>query len=275
MIYHIPAGTTIHRMKSASKNPEYTEAIVTDKEVYYTDKDLVTIEHERESLRFDSRETLAYIFLLPLSAKPWWSFRVYDDVVHRIEFIGMNTKGPKSEKELLQDLNDGKIDPFKTTPESQAIDSTVTAEERIVGRPLTPRERAEIKEQWDKEDDELTNPCAEYLDFNDKITRKGLTDSTAQGFTPIKFMSNPQYSNPWENMWARPLLRPSFPTMPQELLDRFKDENRPIDVVEAMAWEIDKEITKDLINGLWGLIPKTTPGNIFYLDYVFGRKRKS
>jgi len=276
MIYHIPAGTTIHRMKSASKDPEYNEAIVTDKEVYYTDKDLVKIEHERrieESFR-DSRDTLSYIFLLPLSAKPWWSFRVYEDVVHRIEFIGMNTKGPKSERDLLQDLNDGKIDPFKTTPEYQASDSTITAEERIVGRPLTPRERAAIKEQWDDDADQ------EALDFNVKITKKKLTDSTAQGFRPKpghlqNLFGNPQYSNAWKNVWARPLLRPSFPTMPQELIDKYKDINRPTDVIEAMAWEIDKEITKDMINGLWGLIPKATPGNIFYLDYVLGSKKKS
>jgi hypothetical protein len=270
MIYHIPRGTSIHRMQAtgskATSSLVLTDMIVTDKEVYYTDKDLVRVEYQPTSDFAPTSWQPAYIFLLPLNARPWWSFRVYEDAIHRIQFLGINVGGPQSERELLQDLKSGKVDPFKTTPESRATDSAATAEEKIVGRPLTPRERAAIKEQWDQEDDELP------LNFNVKITKKKLTDSTARGFTPNKIprwsISNPTGYNWAKDAWLRPLLRPMYPLLPKDLLPK---HDKPTDRAEAIAWAIDREIMNKLTKGLYTLGEITQSGRIFYMDYKYSK----
>lgn len=253
MIYHIPVGTTIRRMQSTSKDPKYTECFVTDREVYYTDKDLMKIEPENGTSSWSENASHGpvYIFLLPLSAKPWWSFHVYEDAIHRIHFVGTTSSGPRNEQELLQDLNSGKINPFETTPESQAVNGT--AEQRIIGRSLTPRERAEIKEQWDNEDENLCR----RLNFPIDITYKKLKTVQPIGFYPKDFYKN----------WIKPLTRPLFPVLPKDLLPK---KERPTELAEAIAWDIDLEIMAILMNGLWRL---EAPGNttVFYLDYKYSK----
>jgi len=270
MIYHIPRGTTIHRTQSASSNA-VMEVIVTDKEVYYTDKDLVRVEYNPMSKwhpGWNSQmiiEQPVYIFLLPISAKPWWSFRVYEDAIHRIHFIGMNTEGAQSEKELLQDLKFGKIDPFKTTPESQATDSTATAEEKIIGRPLTEDERGKLQDQWIDEAEEVKVSFDAVKDA-DYILEMKKKIACATGI-PQRFMSNPGGSNWAKDAWLRPLLRPMFPKLPKDLSP---EQPKPDDPAEAIAWAIDLEIMGELINGLWGLKEPDTAA-VFYMDYKYSK----
>ncbi len=258
MIYHIPVGTTIRRVQSTSKDPKYSECFVTDKEVYYTDKDLMKIEPENgtSSWAKNASHGPVYIFLLPLNAKPWWSFQIYEDAIHRIHFIGTTTSGARNEQEILQDLKSGKIDPFKTTPESKANNGT--AEERIVGRVLTPRERAEIKEQWNNEDTHLSSRLNSPTDW---ITYKEL--KTVQTRSPV--------TGQWTKgqAWVKPLSRPIFPPISTDIAPRPK----PDDPAAAIAWAIDREIVKELTHGLWNLDPIAPLDLMFYMDFKFGDKK--
>ncbi len=135
MICHIPKDVMIWRTENIT---DYRPTVTT-KPSYFVETDYIGTAPP------GNIPEKCCQFQLPVAARPFVSIRVRMVDVRRIASVGDEGL---SEEDLIRKIVDEEMDVFYKVPDQ----TEATAEEKIIGRPLTPEERNQLRTQW--EDDE-------------------------------------------------------------------------------------------------------------------------